>query len=51
LDHSGAHDITELLDDALTELAKLDPRRSRVVEMRYFGGMSVEETAADDRSR
>ncbi len=34
------------LDDALTELAKLDPRRSSVVEMRYFGGMSVEETAA-----
>jgi RNA polymerase sigma-70 factor (ECF subfamily) len=39
------------LDDALTELAKLDPRRGRVVEMRYFGGMSVEETAADGRSR
>jgi RNA polymerase sigma factor (TIGR02999 family) len=34
------------LDDALTELAKLDLRRSRVVEMRYFGGMSVEEVAA-----
>jgi RNA polymerase sigma-70 factor, ECF subfamily len=34
------------LDDALNELAMLDPRRSRVVEMRYFGGMSVEETAA-----
>ncbi len=34
------------LDDALNELALLDPRRSRVVEMRYFGGMSVEETAA-----
>jgi len=34
------------LDDALTELARLDLRRSRVVEMRYFGGMSVEETAA-----
>lgn len=34
------------LDDALQELAKLDPRRSRVVEMRYFGGMSLEETAA-----
>jgi len=33
------------LDDALTELAKLDPRRSRVVEMRYFGGMSIDETA------
>jgi RNA polymerase sigma factor (TIGR02999 family) len=34
------------LDDALRQLAQLDPRRSRVVEMRYFGGMSVEETAA-----
>ena len=33
------------LDDALQQLAHLDPRRSRVVEMRYFGGMSVEETA------
>lgn len=33
------------LDDALNELAKLDLRRSRVVEMRYFGGMSVTETA------
>jgi RNA polymerase sigma-70 factor, ECF subfamily len=34
------------LDDALTELSRLDQRRSRVVEMRYFGGMSMEETAA-----
>ena len=34
------------LDDALTELARFDQRRSRVVEMRYFGGMSMEETAA-----
>lgn len=34
------------LDEALNELAALDERRSRVVEMRYFGGMSVEETAA-----
>ena len=34
------------LDDALNELATLEPRRSRVVEMRYFGGMSMEETAA-----
>jgi RNA polymerase sigma factor (TIGR02999 family) len=33
------------LDDALTELEKMDPRKSRVVELRYFGGMSVEETA------
>jgi RNA polymerase sigma factor (TIGR02999 family) len=33
------------LDDALTRLAELHPRQSRVVEFRYFGGMSVEETA------
>jgi RNA polymerase sigma factor (TIGR02999 family) len=33
------------LDDALNALAALDERRSRVVEMRYFGGLSVEETA------
>jgi RNA polymerase sigma factor (TIGR02999 family) len=33
------------LDEAMDELAALDPRRSRVVELRYFGGLSVEETA------
>jgi RNA polymerase sigma factor (TIGR02999 family) len=33
------------LDEALDELAKLDPRKSRVVELRYFGGLSLEETA------
>jgi RNA polymerase sigma-70 factor (ECF subfamily) len=33
------------LDEALQELAKLDPRKSRVVELRYFGGLSMEETA------
>jgi RNA polymerase sigma-70 factor, ECF subfamily len=33
------------LDEALTDLAKADPRKSRVVELRYFGGLSVEETA------
>jgi len=33
------------LDDALTALAKLDPRKSRVVELRFFGGLSLEETA------
>ena len=38
---------TELiaLDDALAELAKFDLRKSRVVELRCFGGLSVEETA------
>jgi len=34
------------LDDALKALAALDARRSRVVELRFFGGLSVEETAA-----
>jgi RNA polymerase sigma-70 factor, ECF subfamily len=33
------------LDEALNELARLDPRKSRVVELRYFGGLSLEETA------
>jgi RNA polymerase sigma-70 factor (ECF subfamily) len=33
------------LDDVLTDLAKLHPRQSQVVELRYFGGLSVEETA------
>ncbi len=35
----------EALDEALTSLAKIDPRKSRVVELRFFGGLSVEETA------
>lgn len=34
------------LDDALQDLTKLDPRKCRVVELRYFGGLSVAETAA-----
>lgn len=33
------------LDDALTALAALDPRKSQVVELRFFGGLSVDETA------
>ena len=33
------------LDDALNDLTALDPRQSKTVELRYFGGMSVEETA------
>jgi len=33
------------LDDAMDALAKLDPRKVQVVEMRFFGGLSVEETA------
>jgi RNA polymerase sigma-70 factor (ECF subfamily) len=34
------------LDDALAALAKFDERKSRVIEMRFFGGLTVEETAA-----
>jgi RNA polymerase sigma factor (TIGR02999 family) len=33
------------LDDALKALAGVDPRKSQVVELRFFGGLSVEETA------
>jgi RNA polymerase sigma factor (TIGR02999 family) len=33
------------LDDAMHALAQLDPRKAQVVEMRFFGGLNVEETA------
>lgn len=33
------------LDEALENLAKLDPRKSQIVELRYFGGLTAEETA------
>ena len=33
------------LDDALTKLALIDERKSRVVELRFFGGLAVKETA------
>jgi RNA polymerase sigma factor (TIGR02999 family) len=33
------------LDDALKELAKLDQQQCRIVELRFFGGLSIEETA------
>lgn len=33
------------LDEALKTLAPIDARKSRVVELRYFGGLSIEETA------
>jgi RNA polymerase sigma factor (TIGR02999 family) len=58
VDHSAAVDLDAIpdlgnqrgrelvaLDDALNELAKIDPRKTRVIEMRFFGGLSVEETA------
>jgi RNA polymerase sigma-70 factor (ECF subfamily) len=58
VDHSTAFDFdqipapesdraTELcaLDDALNTLSQIDPRRARVIELRFFGGLTVEETA------
>ncbi len=43
----GGERATDLvaLDDALNALARLDPRKVQVVEMRFFGGLSVEESA------
>lgn len=40
----GQVDIAAV-DDALNDLARLDPRQSQIVELRYFGGLSIEETA------
>jgi RNA polymerase sigma factor (TIGR02999 family) len=36
-------DLTEL-DDALKDLARLDPHQSQIVELRFFGGLTIEET-------
>ncbi len=43
-DGRGAKELIAL-DEALTRLAEADPRKAQVVELRYFGGLSVEETA------
>jgi RNA polymerase sigma factor (TIGR02999 family) len=44
---SGTDRAVEMcaLDDALNTLAQKDPRRAQVIELRFFGGLSVEETA------
>jgi RNA polymerase sigma-70 factor, ECF subfamily len=42
--HDEAIDVFAL-DEALTSLAAIDPRKSQVVEMRFFGGLTIEETA------
>ena len=57
-DHSNAVDLDQIpigdshtalslcaLDDALESLTRIDPRRAKVIELRFFGGLSVEETA------
>ena len=58
VDHSTAVDFDHLpaagsdraaelcaLDDALSSLSLMDPRRAQVIELRFFGGLTVEETA------
>jgi RNA polymerase sigma factor (TIGR02999 family) len=47
LPDAGAVRARELihLDDALNALGKMDPRKARVIELRFFSGLSVEETA------
>jgi len=56
VDHSTAVDLDQIpevsrsaeliaLDDALNALSEIDPRKARVIELRFFGGLSVDETA------
>ena len=42
---SGRAQEVIALDDALNALAKVDPRKAKVIELRFFAGLSVEETA------
>lgn len=42
---SGRANELVALDDALNALAEIDPRKVKVIELRFFGGLSVEETA------
>jgi RNA polymerase sigma factor (TIGR02999 family) len=43
---SGRPDVELIaLEDALERLAELDPRKSRVVELKFFGGLTIEELA------
>ena len=44
LDNQKPHDLLAL-DEALDALAERDPRRSRIIELRFFGGLTVDETA------
>ena len=46
IDVSGERDVNLVaLDDALNLLAEVDPQKMKIVELRFFGGLSVEETA------
>jgi len=45
LEVPGRESVVLALDQALAALSKIDPRKSQVVELRYFGGLSVTEAA------
>jgi RNA polymerase sigma factor (TIGR02999 family) len=46
LDVAARHDVDLIaLDDALRDLARLDPQQGKIVELRCFGGLTIEETA------
>ena len=46
VDYSQSRELNLVaLDDALNTLSHLDPRQSQIVELRFFGGLSIEETA------
>jgi hypothetical protein len=46
-DPAGGRDVDVLaLHEALSDLAELDPRQADIVELRYFGGLKIEEVAA-----
>jgi len=45
LSSERGHEVI-VLDEAMTRLAQLDPRKAQVIELRFFGGLTVEETAA-----
>ena len=43
---SGAGDVDVVaLDEALTRLAVVDPQQARIVELRYFGGLTIDDVA------
>lgn len=44
--HAADPDAIVALDDALAQFSRLDPDNARIVELRWFGGLDVEETAA-----
>ena len=46
MEHVSQQDeVTRLLDAALTKLEQVNERQSRIVECRFFGGLTIEETA------